>query len=75
MRLEPAQLRRERPLSSAASCPPCENRARWGSLGWVGQSPDGAIQMFLSSLRDLVPFLAHLPRTYVRGYFMPPLRG
>lgn len=27
------------------------------------------------ALRDLVPFLAGLPRTYVRGYYLLPLRG
>jgi hypothetical protein len=30
---------------------------------------------FHSSLRDSVPFLLSLPRTYVRGYCMPPLRA
>jgi len=30
---------------------------------------------FLSSLRDLVPSLLDLPRTYVRGYIMSPLCG
>jgi hypothetical protein len=29
----------------------------------------------VSSLRDLVPILGGLPRTYVLGYRMPPLRG
>jgi hypothetical protein len=31
--------------------------------------------MALSSLWDLVVFLASLARNYVRGYIMPPLRG
>jgi len=30
---------------------------------------------FHSSLRDLVPFLLGLPRTYARGYCVPPRRG
>ena len=31
--------------------------------------------VFLSSLRDLAPFVGGIPRTYVLGCNMPPLRG